>query len=508
VNLVAVAPVSAQSPVVRSRQAIVVMAHRDNLGRSPGVNDNASGTAALLELARNIGSASVSHTLVFLSTDGGSFGDLGAAEFASASYYRERVIAVINLDAIAGNGPPRIEFGGDTARSPSSTLVATAEASVLAHANRRPEHSNALAQLVDLAFPFSLYGHAPFIGRSTPALTLTSAGVRPPASTGDSLADLHPATIEALGRSAQVLLGSLDGAAEVARGTESYVYLGSRLVRGWTIQFLLLTALIPFLAATVDLFARCRRRHIALQPALRALASRLGVWLWAGGLFLFFATTGILPNGADRPISLETPVAGDWPVVALAVLGALSAIGWLVARPRLVPQRRPERSEELGGHLAAMLVLGVVALVVAAQNPYSLVFLLPSLHAWLWLPHLADRGSKAGAALYAAGLAGPLLLFGSFALRYDLGLDAIWYVLALAAVGYVPVPLVLSFLAWGAAGAQVGAIVLGRYAPYPEAFERPARGPVRESIRQAVLLARRARQARGHEVEVEVLDKQ
>jgi hypothetical protein len=153
-----------------------------------------------------------------------------------------------------------------------------------------------------------------------------------------------------------------------------------------------------------------------------------------------------------------------------------------------------------------MLVLGVVALVVAAQNPYSLVFLLPSLHAWLWLPHVADRGSKAGAALYAAGLAGPLLLLGSFALRYDLGLDAVWYMLALAAVGYVPVPLVLSFLVWGAAGAQVGAIVLGRYAPYPEASERPARGPVRESIRQAVLLTRRARQARGREVEA--LEKQ
>src|SRR4051812_33639341 len=35
----------------RSPQAIVVMAHRDDDGRGPGANDNASGAAALLELA-------------------------------------------------------------------------------------------------------------------------------------------------------------------------------------------------------------------------------------------------------------------------------------------------------------------------------------------------------------------------------------------------------------------------------------------------------------------------
>jgi hypothetical protein len=36
-----------------SRRAIVVTAHRDNSGESSGVNDNSSGTAALIELARS-----------------------------------------------------------------------------------------------------------------------------------------------------------------------------------------------------------------------------------------------------------------------------------------------------------------------------------------------------------------------------------------------------------------------------------------------------------------------
>src|SRR5215216_3441479 len=39
----------------RSGQTLVVVAHRDNAGIGPGANDNASGTGALLELARGYG---------------------------------------------------------------------------------------------------------------------------------------------------------------------------------------------------------------------------------------------------------------------------------------------------------------------------------------------------------------------------------------------------------------------------------------------------------------------
>ena len=106
-----------------SPQAIVVMAHRDNLGLSPGANDDASGTAALLELARNVVTptegrqVALEHTLVFLSTDGDAFGGIGAAELARDPGPVLRLIgphaslaAVVNLDAIAGDGPPRLEF--------------------------------------------------------------------------------------------------------------------------------------------------------------------------------------------------------------------------------------------------------------------------------------------------------------------------------------------------------------------------------------------------------------
>ena len=77
--------------------AILVLSHRDNSGVGPGANDNASGTAALIELARGYGRLGTvagrpkpQHTLIFLSSDGGAFGGYGAERFASTSPLREQ----------------------------------------------------------------------------------------------------------------------------------------------------------------------------------------------------------------------------------------------------------------------------------------------------------------------------------------------------------------------------------------------------------------------------------
>src|SRR5262249_40054532 len=91
----------------KSSQAIVVMAHPDDVGLGEGANDNASGTAALVELARLYGNTVIAgprvrpaHTLVFVSTDGGAFGGVGAAHFVSTWPFRDQIVAVIVLDAI------------------------------------------------------------------------------------------------------------------------------------------------------------------------------------------------------------------------------------------------------------------------------------------------------------------------------------------------------------------------------------------------------------------------
>jgi hypothetical protein len=477
----------------RSPKTIVVMAHRDDAGTGAGADDNASGTAAILELARAYAPAAgpvrvpLPYTLAFLSTDGAAEGGLGAAHFVTHAPERLDVIATINLDAIAGGQRPRLELGADTPRSPSPGLVETIRARLEAETGSDPTRASAARQLVDLGFPFSVYEQAPFVSHGMPAVTITTAADRPRA--GERI---HRARLGQIGRATQNAIDAMQQGVALAPGPSSYLYLGSRVVRGWAVELVLVGAILPFLAATIDLFARCRRRRIRVAPALRSYRSRLAFWAWCGALFGLFSLLGAWPGGPARPPSL----AGvSWPSGALLVLAVLAALGWLVARERLLP-RRPVRVEEaLAGHAGALLALGVVALLVVATNPFALVFLLPSLHAWLWLPQVRGQAWWARTAVLVAGFAGPIVLLWSFAGRYGLGWDAPWYLASLVSVGYTPVPAFVIALGWAAAAGQLAALACNRYAPYPAASERPPRGPLRELVRRAVLANRRRRRA-------------
>jgi Peptidase family M28 len=474
----------------RSNDTLVVMAHRDNVGISPAANDNASGTGALLELARGYGlrantaAITPAHTIVFLSTDGGAFGGLGAMRFLD----RDRLEAVVNLVAVGGRRPLRIEIAGDRPRSPDPTFIQTAASRVEQRVGTEPRRTAALGQLIDLAFPFSFYEQAAFVGRGVPAVTLTSADERPPRPGTDTLGALVEQRIGQAGGAAEGILGSLDEGGALPGSTATYIWLGPRIIRGWAIKLVLIAALLPFLLAVVDLFARCRRRRIPLAPALRSYRSRLAFWLWTGAVFGLLALLGVWGDGEARPPSPDTDFAGDPPLLALGLLASLSLAGWFVVRERLLPRRPVGSEEELAGQTAALLALGVVALLTVATNPFALIFVLPSLHAWLWLPQVRYRPIWLRGAVLATGLAGPLLLIGSFAWRFELGTDAPWYVVQLAALGYVPIPSIAIGLAWLAAAGQLAAVNTGRYAPYPSARERPPRGPIRELVRRLLLL--------------------
>jgi hypothetical protein len=481
-----------------SQKTIVVMAHRDDTGAGPGANDNASGTAALLELARTYAPTAAAsrirlpYSLLFLSTDGAVYGGLGAAWFAAHAPEAPNVLAVVNLDAIAGFKPPRLELNADTPRTPTPGLVETVRAQLAAEIGADPRRASTLRQLVDLGFPYSRYEQAPFVARGIPAVTITTGGDRPRSGLQDDPDRLRAARLGQIGRATQNTIDALQQGVALAPGPSSYIYLGSRIVRGWAVELVLVGALVPFLAVTVDLFAHCRRRRIRVAPAVRSYRSRLAFWAWCGGLFALFALLGIWPDGTSRPPVLDSV---GWPMAGLAALAVLAGLGWIVARDRLLPRRKVRPEEELAGHTAALLALGVVALLVVATNPFALIFLLPSLHIWLWLPQVRESRLWLRTIVLVAGFAGPLLLLWSFADRYGLGWDAPWYIAWLFAVGYAPAPGFVIALAWTAAAGQLVALVGRRYAPYPSVAERPPRGLLRELVRRLVLTRRRRRHA-------------
>jgi hypothetical protein len=475
----------------RTPDEIVVMAHRDDSGVGNGLNDNASGTAALIELARAYAPTaaaprvSLPFSLVFLSTDGATTDARAATHFAQQS--GQNILAVVNLDSIAGRGTPRLVFGANNVRSPAPGIVETVRAALAQEGSSDPSRPSGLQQLVALGFPFNPYEQAPFVSRGIPAVTVTTAGARPPDGSSRGARKLDVAHLGVVGLATQDTIDAMEQGVSLAQGPTSYVFLGQRVIQGWAIEIVLVAMLLPFLAAAVDLFARCRRRRIRIAPALRSYRSRLSFWAFVGLIFLVFGAVGFWGTADGRAPSLSSVT---WPDSALLALVFLIGAAWLVARTRLLP-RRPIRPEErLAGYSAALLALGVVGLLVAAANPFALIFVLPSVHLWLWLPQVQTRHPALRAGVFLAGFVGPAYLAWSFATHYGLGWDAPWYLLKLFAVGFAPLPLFVIGLGWLAAAGQLAALMAGRYAPYPAPSERSKRGPIRELIRTLVLAQR------------------
>ena len=403
------------------------MAHRDDNGAGPGANDNASGTAALIELARSYGSpvgarpVSPHHTLVFLSTDGGAFGALGAEQFATNAATGGGWSRRSTSTALARRGPPRFGARGTPSRgSPRRGSSRPRRNGCSSRRAEAPAHPGALGQLIDLAFPFSLYEQAPLSG---PRHAGGDADERRASGRRRRSATSRPAQRRAARATrprGEQLLRWLDAGAELAPGTSTYIYFGPRILRGLGDRARPDRRPLPFSIAVVDLFARCRRRHIPLAPALRSYRSRFGFWLWVAVLFELFALAGFWPDAAARS-RCRSPQRRqrDWPVLALiglVILRGARAGSW---RGPARSARRPvcgERGARRGrpGRCSP-----------SACSPCSSWRPTRSRSSSCFPPCTPGSGCRsfrtrppwARAALLAVGFLGPLLLLGSFALR-------------------------------------------------------------------------------------------
>jgi hypothetical protein len=474
----------------RSDETIVVVAHRDNAGTGQPLGDNASGTAALVELARGFAPQELGpdprpqRTLVLVSTDAGSYGGAGAERFAATSPLARSAIAAIVLDGLGGRGRPRIAIAGDEPASPARALVRTAAARVEEQVGMSPSLPSVPTQLLDLGVPFAAGEQGRFLGHGIAAITLTTSEPTDPAvPAGDPDTAVAERRLGQLGRATEALLSSLDLSLGGAFRTPDSLFLADRAASGWTVRLTLVLAVVPFALGLLDLVARGRRRGLPFKPALRALRTRLGIALLAGVLIWVGALLGVFPTGASLPLSPFTDVLRKPALGGLLVLVALLVLGWLLARRRLVLDRATTAEERLAGLASALAAIAVVAIVLALAKPYALVFVLPSLYAWLWLP--VERRFWQRFALFVIGLAGPLL--GLVLLAHELGispLQCVLYVIGLGTVGYVPLVSVLLALVWLAAAAQIAALTFGRYAPYAGGLEPPPAGALRGLLRR------------------------
>lgn len=89
-----------------SEEVLIVGAHYDTVQGSPGADDNASGVAVLLELARNMRGVSLGTTVRWVTFALEEYGYAGSLHYAeSARRGKEKILGMISLEMVGFTGP-------------------------------------------------------------------------------------------------------------------------------------------------------------------------------------------------------------------------------------------------------------------------------------------------------------------------------------------------------------------------------------------------------------------
>lgn len=105
-----------------TRPSVLLGGHYDSVPGAPGANDNASGTAVVLEIARNLSDKSLARQAWFIAFDGEEDGLHGSRAFVSAAQpqFLSGLKGMLNFDMVGVNDKLRV--GGE----PSLTALAQA----------------------------------------------------------------------------------------------------------------------------------------------------------------------------------------------------------------------------------------------------------------------------------------------------------------------------------------------------------------------------------------------
>lgn len=119
-NVVAVLP-----GLVSPNEQVIMCGHYDSVN-NPGADDNASGTAAVLETARVLSNYRFEKTIVFIAFDREEQGLVGSTAYAN-QYRNDNIIGVVNLDMVAYNpSGNQANIYGRTASNPIKQGLASA----------------------------------------------------------------------------------------------------------------------------------------------------------------------------------------------------------------------------------------------------------------------------------------------------------------------------------------------------------------------------------------------
>jgi hypothetical protein len=428
----------------------------------------------LLDLARVLSGETLNHTVALASTSG-STGAAGAAQLIRA--LPGPIDAVLVLGDVAGptvRKPVVVPWSDGELVAPPM-LRRTVGGALSTQAGVSAGGTSLAGQFLHLAFPFTVSEQAPFGSSGIPAVLMSTSGERPPSA--NEVPD--QAQITHFGSAALEVVSALDTGPRVS-APSAYVLLGGNVVPAWAIRLLVLALIVPVLGATIDGFARARRRGHPVGQWV--------VWVLEGAVPFVLALAVILGAKAAGWLGMAPPspaAAGAIPIHAggaalLAVLVFVIVGSFALLRRVLTPGVRA--SGNPGAASALLLVLCATGLLIWVSNPFAAAMLIPALHLWLWVTAPDVRIHPAiRLMLLLAGLAPLVIGIAYYMVTLGYGPIALaWAIVLMVAGGHIGV---LAALEWSVAlgcalsiGA-IGAWTVRREEPIEETSVS-VRGPV------------------------------
>ncbi|WP_372708087.1 M20/M25/M40 family metallo-hydrolase [Brevundimonas sp.] len=379
--------------------AVALMAHYDTVPDSPGAADDSTGVAAILEAVRAIRARGpADRTLVVLLTDGEELNLDGARAFWGGHPLRDRIGAVINLEARGGGGRAMMF---ETGRGNAETIALFGRAGVKATGG---VSSNSLAVFVYEAMPNGSDFTIPK-DRGVQGINMAFIGRPEQYHTAASTPEaLDQGSVQHIGSQALETADALLRAPALPAATANLVYadlfgrviLGHPPVMGWGLLGL------AFLGLGLAVWRARAQAGLTFADAGRGAID--GLWFLSTGLVLtqfVRLLAGPLSARADSADVYYTLLARlPWMEAGAALTVLAVALALFGGRTRL------DRRIVAG----AIAMAAVVALVLGGLNPMVIGAAVVAIGLSL-VPGLAARSTWGG----WTGLVGLILILATVA---------------------------------------------------------------------------------------------
>lgn len=467
-----------------SRHQIVIVAERD-AASVPDASASAADTAALEEIARVLQGTPSRKTITLASVDGSTLGELGIHRLLAKLPDRDKVEAVLVLSNMGAAGPrvPPLQEWSNGSQRIGVSLERTAALSESEELGREPHRSGAAAQMIRLAFPVGVGAQGPLLEAGLDAVRFSGSGELPPAKDKDELSALSADRLGSLGRAALRTVFAVDQSPEPpGRGPGSYVTIAGNLLPEWAVALVGLALILPALVASIDGFARARRRRAPVGRFARFLLAAVLAMVTGLVVAKLMVVVGIVATTPESPVAPELRPVHGGDVAAMGVLVALVALVWWIGRRMTLGRARKQLDLAApGAGCPLALVLSCVALAVWFVNPYAALMLVPALHLWLIasIARVPDRG-PVPIALVLVGLLPLAIVVAYYMSRLSLNpLEGLWYVFVLVTSGSIGVVPALAACVYAGVFVSLVSILVARARrPRPEKIEEPPRPAV------------------------------